>query len=359
MRRRRDAVHQHFTRPPRRRGLARRVAPLRRRAWRSSSATSRSSTPTRSMRGAAPACWTSSTSCASSSASASRSTWSTTATASTEPAAREPHRASTSPAKYTVERPLHLGAALAGRLARARQAPSRDRAAARARRSSSATTCSARSATPTSPASRSATTSAKASRRRSLRSRSARAEPADQVLLGRLGAADLDADEVAALQDVFVRYRRARQRSSARSTGCVGEAHRRARRRTAHARRRALLDELAAYVAWRDRLTLRRWIMRSEFVESPRPCPASRPGEPAGHLRRRAREAVRRGAGRRRTLVHGRPRRGVRAARTERRGQDHHRRDPRGLPARPTPARCACSASTRSATVRSCAHASA
>ena len=72
--------------------------------------------------------------------------------------------------KYTVERPLHLGAALAGRLRRARRRRSRRSGCRWARRSSSATTCSARSARPRSPASRSATTSARASRHRSSRS---------------------------------------------------------------------------------------------------------------------------------------------------------------------------------------------
>ena len=41
------------------------------------------------------------------------------------------------------------------------------------------------------------------------------------------------------------------------------------------------------------------------------------------------------------------PRRGLRAARPQRRGQDHHRRDPRGLSRAQRRARCRCSATTR------------
>ena len=58
--------------------------------------------------------------------------------------------------KYTVERPLHLGAALAGRFGEPRPGAVRIRPAAR-RRSSCATTCSERSASQRSPASPSAT----------------------------------------------------------------------------------------------------------------------------------------------------------------------------------------------------------
>ena len=80
----------------------------------------------------------------------------------------------------------------------------------------------------------------------------ARAEPADQALLGRLGAADLDADEVAGLQDLFVR------------SGALNEVEReidrpagrdapRARRGADHAPTLARCSsELADYVAWRD-----------------------------------------------------------------------------------------------------------
>ena len=46
------------------------------------------------------------------------------------------------------------------------------------------------------------------------------------------------------------------------------------------------------------------------------------------------RKALRRPAGARGRLVRGRPGHAVRPARPERRGQDHDRRDPRGLPAR-------------------------
>ena len=66
------------------------------------------------------------------------------AAAATEPAERIERYKS---GKYTVERPLHLGAALAGRLDDLAGAAQRLRSPARARRSSSATTCSACSAT--------------------------------------------------------------------------------------------------------------------------------------------------------------------------------------------------------------------
>ncbi len=60
-------------------------------------------------------------------------------------------------AKYSIERPLHIGAALAGRR-RSRSASSAASACRSARRSSCATTCSASSATRPSPASPPATT---------------------------------------------------------------------------------------------------------------------------------------------------------------------------------------------------------
>ena len=66
-------------------------------------------------------------------------------------------------AKYSIERPLHIGAALAGG-STARPWPTCRRTASRwARRSSCATTCSACSATPTPPASPPATTWSRAS----------------------------------------------------------------------------------------------------------------------------------------------------------------------------------------------------
>ncbi len=209
MRRSRDAVHRALRAAPRdaRSGAARRAASAR--AWRSSSATSRSSTPTCLMRGAAP------TGARRLRRAAHRAVRRAVARPrrARRPRAPIPSRprriALYKSAKYTVERPLHLGAALAGRLDELGRAAHRDRAAARRTRSSCATTCSARSARPTSPASRSATTSARARRRRSSRSPPARAEPADQALLGRLGAADLGADEVAGAPGPLRPHRRA------------------------------------------------------------------------------------------------------------------------------------------------------
>ena len=66
-------------------------------------------------------------------------------------------------AKYSIERPLHIGAALAGAGAGDDGRADGVRAAARARRSSCATTCSASSATRPPPASRPATTWSRAS----------------------------------------------------------------------------------------------------------------------------------------------------------------------------------------------------
>jgi geranylgeranyl diphosphate synthase type I len=77
-------------------------------------------------------------------------------------------------------------------------------------------------------------------------------DPDDSELLGRLGAADLDPLEVRALQDLFVRSGAladversigelvAQARAALRDTPLVGDA-------------RDRLEDLAAYVAWRDR----------------------------------------------------------------------------------------------------------
>ena len=83
-------------------------------------------------------------------------------------------------------------------------------------------------------------------------SAAAHAEPADQALLDRLGAPDLDENDVAALQDLFVR------------TGALKEAEAEIDRLVTEARdalavspltpaAKSHLGELATYVAWRDR----------------------------------------------------------------------------------------------------------
>ena len=69
-------------------------------------------------------------------------------------------------ARYTVTRPLQIGAALAGAAPELIDALRRRSAIRSARPSSFATTCWASSVTPPSPASRSSTTCARASRRR-------------------------------------------------------------------------------------------------------------------------------------------------------------------------------------------------
>jgi geranylgeranyl diphosphate synthase type I len=153
-------------------------------------------------------------------------------------------------AKYTVERPLHLGAALAGRLPELAEPFSaiglplgeafqlRDdvlgafgesditgKPVGDDLREGKATPLVAIAAT--------------------------RAEAGDRDLLGRLGAPDLAPDDVAALQDLFVR------------TGALKEVEREIERLVAAARAalagapltadsRDLLEQLATYVAWRD-----------------------------------------------------------------------------------------------------------
>ena len=104
---------------------------------------------------------------------------------------------------------------------------------------------------PTSPASRSATISAKAKRHRSSHSRPRGPNPPTRPLLGRLGAADLDADEVASLQDLFVRSG-ALKEVEREIDRLLGETHRALDTAPITPDARALLGELADYVAWRD-----------------------------------------------------------------------------------------------------------
>jgi geranylgeranyl diphosphate synthase, type I len=173
----------------------------------------------------------------------------TTATASTDPEAAR-RIALYKSAKYTVERPLHLGAALAGRLPEL-EAPFSAiglplGAAFQLRddvlgafgdvdvtgkpvgddlREGKATPLVAIAA--------------------------ARAEPADRPLLERLGAPDLAAHEVAALQDLFVRTG-ALKEVELEVERLVGAAHVALDRAPITSEARELLAELADYVAWRD-----------------------------------------------------------------------------------------------------------
>ena len=173
-----------------------------------------------------------------------------TAAASTEPALA--HCIATfKSGKYTVERPLHLGAALAGRaeelapalseiglpLGRAFQL--RDDvlgAFGDAEVTGKPVGDDLREGKPT-PL---------------VATAYGRASAADRVLLGRLGAQDLGAGDVAAIQDVF------------RRTGALDEVESEIATLVEQARAaladapitddaRAWLDELAMYVAWRDR----------------------------------------------------------------------------------------------------------
>ena len=143
--------------------------------------------------------------------------------------------------------------------------------------------------------------------------------------------------DVAELQALFVRTG-ALDEVEAEIERLVDEARDRARRGAAHGRRARALARRA------------RRLRRVAGLLS---------GATTGRLRaisrRRAREVVRIDPRRRRARLRRRRGRGVRPARAERRGQDDHRRDPRGLPharrrhgarARPRPgarrrARCA------------------
>jgi len=173
----------------------------------------------------------------------------TTATADTAPEAAR-RIAQYKSAKYTVERPLHLGAALAGRLDELAapfsaiglplgeafqlrddvlgafgEADVTGKPVGDDLREGKATPLVALTA--------------------------ARADAGDGALLERLGASDLAADEIAGLQDLFVR------------SGALTEVEREIERLVAQTHRalaaapisddaRALLSQLADYVAWRD-----------------------------------------------------------------------------------------------------------
>jgi geranylgeranyl diphosphate synthase, type I len=173
----------------------------------------------------------------------------TTATASTDPEAAR-RIALYKSAKYTVERPLHLGAALAGRLSDLEAPYSaiglplgeafqlRDdvlgafgevditgKPVGDDLREGKATPLVAIAA--------------------------ARAEPADRRLLERLGAPDLAPNEVAALQDLFVRTG-ALKEVELEVERLVGEAHVALDQAPIAPEARELLAQLADYVAWRD-----------------------------------------------------------------------------------------------------------
>ena len=173
----------------------------------------------------------------------------TTATADTSPEAAR-RIALFKSAKYTVERPLHLGAALAGRLDELRASYSaigiplgeafqlRDdilgafgdadvtgKPVGDDLREGKATPLVAIAA--------------------------ASSEPADRALIRRLGASDLDADEIAAIQDLFVRSG-ALKEVERRIERLVGDTHAALATAPIATRARDLLLELTDYVAWRD-----------------------------------------------------------------------------------------------------------
>jgi geranylgeranyl diphosphate synthase type I len=173
----------------------------------------------------------------------------TTATASTDPVAAR-RIALYKSAKYTVERPLHLGAALAGRLPEMRApltAIGVPLGAAFQLRDDVLGAFGESDVTgkPVGDDLR----EGKATPLVALAA--ARAEPADAALLARLGAEDLRADEVAALQDLFVRSG-ALKEVEREIEGLVAAAHRALDAAPMTEAARVLLGELADYVAWRD-----------------------------------------------------------------------------------------------------------
>jgi geranylgeranyl diphosphate synthase type I len=172
------------------------------------------------------------------------------AAASTEPAVAD-RIATFKSGKYTVERPLHLGAALAGRLDElaaglseiglplGRAFQLRDDvlgAFGDADVTGKPVGDDLREGKPT-PL---------------VATAHARADGRDRRLLDRLGDADLDADDIRSLQEVFVRTG-ALDEMEVEIERLVAAARRAIRSAPLTAQARAWLDELAAYVAWRDR----------------------------------------------------------------------------------------------------------
>jgi geranylgeranyl diphosphate synthase type I len=153
-------------------------------------------------------------------------------------------------AKYTVERPLHLGAALAGRLHEMRSSLSAiglPLGAAFQLRDDVLGAFGEADVTgkPVGDDLR----EGKATPLVALAA--ARAEPADRPLLARLGADDLRPDDVAALQDLFVRTG-ALKEVEREIEGLVVTAHQALDAAPITSDARVLLGELADYVAWRD-----------------------------------------------------------------------------------------------------------
>jgi geranylgeranyl diphosphate synthase type I len=173
----------------------------------------------------------------------------TTATASTEPAAAR-RIALYKSAKYTVERPLHLGAALAGRLPELAEPLSAfGRPLGEAFQLRDDVLGAFGEADVTGKPVGDDLREGKATPLVALAA--ARAEPGDRRVLARLGAPDLRADEIAALQDVFVRTG-ALKEVEREVERLVGEAHAALGDVPLTPHARELLGQLADYVAWRD-----------------------------------------------------------------------------------------------------------
>jgi geranylgeranyl diphosphate synthase, type I len=173
----------------------------------------------------------------------------TSATASTDPVAVR-RIALYKSAKYTVERPLHLGAALAGRLP-AMEAPlsAIGIPLGEAFQLRDDVLGAFGEADVTGKPVGDDLREGKATPLVSIAA--ARADDRDRALLDRLGSDDLAADEVAALQDLFVRTG-ALKEVELGVEQLVGVAHAAIDRAPIPAEARELLGQLADYVAWRD-----------------------------------------------------------------------------------------------------------
>ena len=146
--------------------------------------------------------------------------------------------------KYTIERPLHLGAVLAApdRAARLLPGAQRLRAAARRRLPDARRRDRRVRRRAPSPASRSAATSARASRRRCSPAPWPPPTPSQLAVLDRVGAADLDDGEVADDPAGHRRHRRARRRSRQHIAALTARGDRRPRRDRARRRRDGRAD---------------------------------------------------------------------------------------------------------------------
>jgi geranylgeranyl diphosphate synthase type I len=173
-----------------------------------------------------------------------------TATASTDPVLA--HRVATfKSGKYTVERPLHLGAALAGRLdALSPQLSAIGLPLGRAFQLRDDILGAFGDSNVTGKPVGDDLREGKPTPLIAIAF--ARAGADDRAALGRIGALDLSVDDVRAVQDVFVRTGAVAE-TEAEIARLAGEARRAIGDAPLTAEARRHLDDLATYVAWRDR----------------------------------------------------------------------------------------------------------